>query len=115
MDFIVDALLWVVKGSFKLLWWGIKSLFGFSSGSSEHKKRNKNSATAPDKQMGGLFDHRISTNWTATFSYHGEHIRVTLHNRNSRPAEFEFLNEMRNMRGGRIDTTQVRLLSIEQG
>lgn len=63
----------------------------------------------------GLFDHRIPTNWTATFSYYGEHIRVTLHNRNCRPADFEFLNEMRNMRGGRIDTTQVRLLSIEQG
>lgn len=115
MDFIVDALLWVVKGSFKLLWWGIKSLFGFSSGSSEHKKRNKNSATAPDKQMGGLFDHRISTNWTATFSYHGEHIRVTLHHHKTQPSELEFINEMRKMRGGRINVAEAKLMNIVQG
>ena len=115
MDFIVDALLWVVKGSFKLLWWGIKSLFGFSSGSSEHKKRNKNSATAPDKQMGGLFDHRISTNWTATYNYHGEHIRVTLHHHKTQPSELEFINEMRKMRGGRINVAEAKLMNIQQG
>lgn len=115
MDFIVDALLWVVKGSFKLLWWGIKSLFGFSSGSSEHKKRNKNSATAPDKQMGGLFDHRIPTNWTATYNYHGEHIRVTLHHHKTQPSELEFINEMRKMRGGRINVAEAKLINIVQG
>lgn len=115
MDYIVDALLWVVKGFFKLLWWGIKSLFGFGGGSSEKKTKKESSAPAQAKQMGGLFDHRIPTNWTATYDYRGEHIRVMLHHHKTQPSELEFINEMRKMRGGRINVAEAKLMNIVQG
>lgn len=115
MDWIVDALLWVVKGIFKLLWRGIKSLLGFGSGSSKKKTKNESASPAPAKQMGGLFDHRIPTNWTATYDYRGEHIRVTLHHHKTQPSELEFINEMRKMRGGRINVSEAKLMNIQQG
>ena len=63
----------------------------------------------------GLFEYHIPTNWSATFWYHAAHIRVTLHNRKTRPAEFELLNELRKMRGGRINVYEARLIDIKQG
>lgn len=115
MDWILNALWWVVKGIFKLLWKGLKSLLGFGGGSSENKTKNESSATAQAKPMGGLFDHRIPTNWTATYNYHGEHIRVTLHHHKTQPSELEFINEMRKMRGGRINVSEAKLMNIQQG
>lgn len=115
MDWILNALWWVVKGIFKLLWKGLKSLLGFGGGSSEKKTKNESSATTQAKPMGGLFDHRIPTNWTATYNYHGEHIRVTLHHHKTQPSELEFINEMRKMRGGRINVSEARLIDIKQG
>ena len=116
MDYILNVLLWLVKWIFKLLWRGAKMFLGIKSDSPQKSSKNGTSKiTKKQEQMGGLFDHRIPTNWTATFWYHAEHIRVTLHNRKTRPAEFEFLNELRKMRGGRINVSEAKLMNIQQG
>ena len=58
--------------------------------------------------------YKISGKWQATFLFMGEHIGVTIYNRKTQPAEFEFVSELRKMRPN-IDMSRVRLLSIEEG
>lgn len=117
MDYILKALSWVVKSFFRLLWREIKPALGLKeSAFQKQEKEDSNKKTNGQKQMGeGLFDHRIPTNWTATYWYHGEHIRVTLHNHKTQPSELEFTNEMRKMRGGRINVSEAKLMNIQQG
>lgn len=123
-DYIISALKWLIKWFFKLIWMGIKAILGAAKEEASNKpspsvtpaSAASSSRVAKEKPMErGFFDYRIPTNWTATYYYRGEHIRVTLHHHKTQPAEFEFLNELRKMRGGRINISEVRLMSVVQG
>ncbi|MBO7264176.1 MAG: hypothetical protein J6U93_06635 [Alistipes sp.] len=52
--------------------------------------------------------------WTATFEYMGEQHSVEIYNREQQPAEFEFLNLVRERMRNRIDfdSSRLRLMSI---
>ena len=54
-------------------------------------------------------------NWVATYEYMGERWSVTIHGRSSQPAEFEFLNALREkMAWRRYDSSKLRLWEIKK-